>query len=248
MVITYNKIGAERKALVEAISEITGEEKKYQGVPSLAYKIGDYTVDKVGNVDTGTAESEKVESLIKGLAERGFVTEIMIRQIENEPEEILPSETVAEEEHNPDEELEYAVSMPKKFIDDVTLEKLKAIIAGKESLIKKALGAESLEIIEQEDTVRFPWFTLKDDEAADAKAYSAFIQALCKMANEAKRVNAKEEKDVPNEKYAFRCFLLRLGFIGQEYKNHRKVLLRNLEGSSAFRTEVKENETESGNN
>ena len=38
-----------------------------------------------------------------------------------------------------------------------------------------------------------------------------------------------------NEKYAFRCFLLRLGFIGEEYKVERKILLKNLTGSSAFK-------------
>jgi len=41
---------------------------------------------------------------------------------------------------------------------------------------------------------------------------------------------------VENEKYAFRCFLLRLGFIGAEYKIERKILLRNLTGSSAFKS------------
>ena len=62
-----------------------------------------------------------------------------------------------------------------------------------------------------------------------------FITALCHMAKNAKRITAKE-KEVPNEKYAFRCFLLRLGFIGQEYKCIRKELLKRLAGSSAFRT------------
>jgi hypothetical protein len=41
-------------------------------------------------------------------------------------------------------------------------------------------------------------------------------------------------KPVDNEKYAFRCFLLRLGFIGSEYKEERKVLLAPLFGNSAF--------------
>ena len=54
------------------------------------------------------------------------------------------------------------------------------------------------------------------------------------MAQNAKRVNARE-KNTDNEKYAFRCFLLRLGFIGDEYKSARKILLRNLVGSSAFK-------------
>ena len=64
------------------------------------------------------------------------------------------------------------------------------------------------------------------------------------MAKTQKRVTAKE-KDVDNEKYTFRCFLLRLGFIGAEYKEDRKILLRNLSGSSAFKasTAAKENAT-----
>ncbi len=61
-----------------------------------------------------------------------------------------------------------------------------------------------------------------------------FIAALCEMSRNAKRVTATE-KEVENEKYAFRCFLLRLGFIGAEFKAERKILLKNLTGSSAFR-------------
>lgn len=44
----------------------------------------------------------------------------------------------------------------------------------------------------------------------------------------------KEETNMKIE-YAFRCFLLRLGFIGSEYKKERKILLKNLTGSSAFK-------------
>ena len=58
------------------------------------------------------------------------------------------------------------------------------------------------------------------------------------MAKEAKRVTAKE-KEVDNVKYAFQCFLLRLGFIGDEYKQNRKILMRNLTGSSAFKNGTK---------
>ena len=49
-----------------------------------------------------------------------------------------------------------------------------------------------------------------------------------------KRITAKP-KENENEKYAFRCFLLRLGFIGDEYKADRKLLLSKLSGSSAFK-------------
>ena len=71
-------------------------------------------------------------------------------------------------------------------------------------------------------------------EADSVKAYTHFISALCEMSRNAKRVTATE-KPVENEKYAFRCFLLRLGFIGTEYKAERKILLRNLSGSTAFK-------------
>jgi len=44
------------------------------------------------------------------------------------------------------------------------------------------------------------------------------------------------EKQVSNEKYHFRCWLLRLGFIGEEYKASRKVFLDRLSGDCAFRS------------
>lgn len=49
-----------------------------------------------------------------------------------------------------------------------------------------------------------------------------------------------------NEKYAFRCFLLRLGLIGAEHKQTRKILLRNLTGSSAFKAGQPKEETVCG--
>ena len=119
-------------------------------------------------------------------------------------------------------------------LDCVEIGNLTKLLDAKGTLIKKALGVDDLKIEQNEDagTVSFPWFSeVTPDEV---KAYTHFITALCKMSKDAKRVTAKE-KDVDNEKYAFRCFLLRLGFIGAEYKVERKILLRNLDGSSAFK-------------
>ena len=62
---------------------------------------------------------------------------------------------------------------------------------------------------------------------------------LCAFAKEHKRVVVREDNS-ENEKYAFRCFLLRMGMIGAEYKTARKVLLRNLSGSSAFKSGQRE--------
>lgn len=123
------------------------------------------------------------------------------------------------------------ISLP---LDKVEVGKLTRLLEAKGSLIKKALGVDSLPIEIGEDTISFPWFQELPDADAST-AYTHFISALCRMSKEQKRVTATE-KEVDNEKYAFRCFLLRLGFIGEEYKTDRKILLKNLTGSSAFKS------------
>ena len=118
-------------------------------------------------------------------------------------------------------------------LDKVSLGNLTKLLEAKGKLIRKALGISELSFEIMEDRVAFPWFEeLPDSDAA--KAYTHFISALCEMSRNAKWVTATE-KPVENEKYAFRCFLLRLGFIGSEYKAERKILLKNLTGSSAFK-------------
>ena len=133
----------------------------------------------------------------------------------------------------PDEDIGLVIEMLRSSFTDTALENLKRLVESKGSLIKKALDADTLELEITEDVVRFPWF--EDGTDLDAvKAYTHFVTALCEMARVQKRVTAKE-KETDNDKYAFRCFLLRLGFIGNEYKQERKILLRNLTGSSAFK-------------
>jgi hypothetical protein len=134
----------------------------------------------------------------------------------------------------PSEDIGLVVEMPRASFTDTALENLKRLVESKSSLIKKALGTETLELEITDDKVGFPWF--EDGTDPDAvKAYTHFVTALCKMAQVQKRVTAKE-KETDNDKYTFRCFLLRLGFIGAAYKEERKILLRNLTGSSAFKT------------
>ena len=51
-----------------------------------------------------------------------------------------------------------------------------------------------------------------------------------------KRIQAKEVND-SNEKYALRTWLLRLGMNGPDFKQTRKILMENLSGHAAFRTD-----------
>ena len=210
MNLNYNVSGKDRKELVTAISEITGIEAKYAGVPSCAYRIGEIEVGKTGTV---TGNGRQLKSLKEKLSERGFACE--------EPEAEDSSERTG-----------IAIQMP--MLDEAALQNLKAIIESKSGLIKKALGADELPVEEIEGRLDFAW--LKEESSPEEiKACMNFITKLCEMAKTQKRVTAKE-KETDNDKYAFRCFLLRLGFIGDEYKADRKVLLKNLTGSSAFRS------------
>lgn len=115
----------------------------------------------------------------------------------------------------------------------VNVELLGKLLEAKGAFIRKALGVTELPMETHEDKVAFPWFQEQPPED-ERKAVLALISHLAAFSKQAKRVTAKA-KPVANEKYAFRCFLLRLGFIGKEWKDERKTLLRNLSGSSAFR-------------
>ena len=219
MKINFNVTGSERKALVMAMGEILGTKPKYLGMPSAAYEVGVFTVSKNGTVSFND-DGGDIGNLLANLAQKGFIAE----ESTNPP-------TTEEPQHS--EDVGLTVAMPREGFTDTAIENLNKLVTSKAALIKKALGVDELPIEITEDKVSFPWFNPQGD-AALVRAYTKFITALCDMAKEQKRVTAKE-KPVDNEKYAFRCFLLRLGFIGNEYKAERKIFLRNLEGSSAFK-------------
>ena len=125
-----------------------------------------------------------------------------------------------------------AIEMPREGFTDETLENLDKLVASKASLIKKAIGADKLPIIRTEDAIKFPWF--KSGTKEELEAYLFLIQGLCGIAKKRKRITAKD-RPVPNEKFTFRVFLVQLGFVGDEYKSARKILLKNLTGNSAFK-------------
>ena len=126
------------------------------------------------------------------------------------------------------------IAIPKESLTDTALENLQKIIANKQTLFQCAFQTDSTEIEITEEKINFTWFPYTVD-GDDIAAYTQFISRLCDMARDAKRVSSKPT-ETDNDKYAFRCFLLRLRFIGKEYTTARKILLRNLTGNSAFRS------------
>ena len=69
------------------------------------------------------------------------------------------------------------------------------------------------------------------------KAYTELAAAINRLAMESKYIKINPEP-IENEKYSFRVWLIRIGFGGTEHKISRKLLLANLSGHTAFRTEA----------
>ena len=229
MTITINALGAERKRLVKTIAEWLGEDVHYCGAPTFAYEIGRFTVEKSGSLTfSDMLDSEVVERLLEHIYDEGFD----IDQSHIEEDDTDSTENVIGDLSG------ISIQLPASEFTESTLANLQAIIDAKGNLIKKALKAEALPVNRLGDRIDFPWFRPYADPQ-EVQAYMHFVTALCEMAKTQKRITAKE-KEVDNEKYAFRCFLLRLGFIGEQFKAERKILLRNLTGSSAFKSGAKE--------
>ena len=251
MQINYNVTGTKRKSLVGAISQELNAPTKYLGAPTFAYEVGGYHIDKTG-ILRGTDNPGLVADL-QGLHDFKAITEeydTPLPEAEPIPDDVqIPYEAALGGRVSPYHDYEeppaygeppaYAepnhltIELPRSAFTDMALENLKRLVESKSALIKKALGTDCIPIITGDEIISFPWFQgeLTSDEV---KAYTHFVTALCEMAKTQQRVNATQ-KQVDNEKYAFRCFLLRLGFVGSEFKTERKILLKNLSGNSAFK-------------
>ena len=194
-----------RRELADHIGEILGTIPRYLRVPTCNYQIGDCILERDGTLIIPSNIDST--ALLNHLKERGWES----------------GETDTDR---------LTISVPRNTLSDEKLAMLEKIIAGKASLLKRAIGTDTLAIQASKDSISFPWFPLTQD-SDEVKAYTELITKLCEMVNRQKRAGTVKETD--NEKYTFRCFLLRLDMIGTEYKTTRKILLRNLTGNSAFR-------------
>ena len=213
--IRFTLEAKQRPKLAQEIGNILGTAPHYERVPSCAYDIAGYRLDKEGVLHIPEGAEETAKDLILQLRERGFQDDAEIT------------------EEVPVQQDKLTIVILRESLTDMALENLQKITANKQTLFQRAFRTDSTEIEKKKKKINFTWFpyTTDSDEIA---AYTQFISRLCDMARDAKRVSSKPT-ETDNDKYAFRCFLLRLGFIGKEYKTVRKILLRNLTGNSAFR-------------
>ena len=224
MKIHYSITKEQRKKMVEIVGRTLGVQPIYCGAPTFAYKVGTFEITRDGSICfADDADETEVECVRTALREAGFAAE-------EDASEMATAET--EEEAATDEDT-LIVSIPRRFLTETGWKNLDALLASKGKLIQKAFNIEKATYTLTEEMIKFAWFHGKIAEDT-VRAYTDFISKLCEMAQKQKRAVAKE-KPTENEKYTFRCFLLRLGMIGDAYKTSRKILLQNLTGSSAFK-------------
>lgn len=214
--IDFKVKGEERKKLAYAIGELFGMPVKYTRTPKFDYLIGSSVLDKNGVFH---ASEDMTESKLELVLERFYKGE-PIQKLEQREDETEEADVLS-------------ISVPRSMFTDDKLENLQKLIEGKQTLFKHAFLTEQLEVVITENQVSFPWFPLASEPDA-VNAYTEFISKLYELAIKLKRVSVTD-KEVENEKYAFRCFLLRLGFIGDDSKTARRILLQNFSGNSAFR-------------
>lgn len=231
------------------------------GAPALeesALGAEDPTEENVSDaVEANVEESEDVlnetvvdNGKISATGDDGTAKEISAETIEEPEAPVLPegnfesAEATKEATGEPSEETsipeatepkKIVIELPGSYLDEAELGRVRAIVASKASVLKKALETDDLSIERNEDKICFPWFT---DHGIDGetKAYMQLVSGIAKRAKMLTRVTATESVS-ENDKFTMRLFLVSLNFKGTEYAFARKFLIRNLTGNSGWRTE-----------
>ncbi|CDX03442.1 Hypothetical protein DPCES_3556 [Desulfitobacterium hafniense] len=243
-----------RKDLVHKLAEHLEVRPVYLAAPSFAYQVGEYTVNRQGNILDSEGQVVELKALLAGGKE----------------EPVL--ETITETETVETEPINLEIGLPLEGYDGRSLRNLLHMIYSKQPLIKKALNLdtdlvseEAISALDQQPMTTLEHFqnalggkscpgidfdfnkgtiTFKlgqgGDDPEKVEAATQLLALVNLSARRSKLNISAKVKATDNEKYTFRTWLLRLGMIGDDYKAARRVLLQNLPGNSAFRKQVQE--------
>lgn len=256
MTITTNT--TDRKALVKAIAEELGTASTYLRAPTYAYQIGDFTVDRDGNII-----GEDFGALQDFLARNGYELPDQEAPAETQPTEEAPADSEAEPITQMD------ISIPARNATVAQLKNLIFMLHSRQSLINRMTESDCLNIPDilidrlQESTPETleDLTSLLDDSRAVAEltgfdfqdgkvsmtfpfdetqperwtTYANLLNRIYDAAMKATRVFPERVKpDDQNEKYLAHVWLQRLGYHGADFKAERKILLGHLKGYCAF--------------
>ena len=245
---------AERREMVQAISERLGSPAVYLRTPTCAYRIGGLTVERDGSIISD--DDALLEALRPMLIERGWLTDAEASVAKTEPTE-QDSKITQMELSFPVEDwtvpqlknflhtlysnqhiLRRMMQSDALYIDRQMMERLDEAQtpADLEARLADGLATGLLKGCRIQDG-RFTLETVRDDrDPARWQVYATLLSAILEHAKAAKRVFLRADADPINEKYRANSFLMRLGFGGPEHKPLRRVLLGHLNGYAAFRS------------
>ena len=252
MTVTTNT--TDRKALAKALADKLGTTAKYMGPPTFGYQVGDYIVDRNGNI-----EGEDFEAL------RDFLQSIgCFPEEETEP----AGEQTEPETETPDSgtQDQVSISVPADDLTPTQMKNLIFTLFTKQYLIGKMTGGDLLNIpdnliarlmentpetmedfkalldaAKEDGLTGFEFadgkitltYAAHQDEPERNMLYAMLTARILKAAKEATRV-FPERQEPENEKYFARAWLLRIGYNGADSKAERNLLLKHLKGHSAF--------------
>ena len=245
---------ADRKALAKAIADELGTTSVYMRAPTYGYQVGDYIVDREGNI-----QGEDFGALRSFLQRNGYLPE----------EETEPSgeQTEPETEHaDAGTGDQVNITVPADDLTVVQLKNLIFMLYTKQYLISKMTGGDLLNIpdtliarlmentpetmgdfkalldaAKEDGLTGFEFsdgkvtlnYRAHQDERERNMVYAMLTARILKAAKEATRV-FPERQEPENEKYFARAWLLRIGYGGADSKAERNLLLKHLKGHSAF--------------
>ena len=253
---------AERREMVQAISERLGSPAVYLRTPTCAYRIGGLTVERDGSI--ASDDEALLETLRPMLMERGWLTESAAAADSEAEAPAAKTEPTEQDSEITQMELSFPVedwTVPQLknflhtlysnqhilrrmtqsdalYIDRQMMERLDEAQtpADLEARLADGLATGLLKGCRIQDG-RFTLETIQDDrDPARWQVYATLLCAILEHAKAAKRVFLRSDADPENEKYRGNSFLMRLGFGGPEHKPLRRVLLGHLNGYAAFRS------------
>ena len=216
----------DRREIVKIIGEHFGVKPKYLGVPSFAYQVGDFIVDREGKIKNDAGEEFQLEDVLNPTVEALDSDEITTVEI------VIPLEghnlntlkTLINMIYSRQILIKNAFKLTKEILETELVEELNTIDSIEE--FKDTLQSRNLKI-KNGNII----FTIDTDLVRSATLFFGLLNEKSKELKYA----SKKPVATDNEKYTFRTWLIRLGMIGDEYKETRKELLKNLSGNSAFR-------------
>lgn len=252
MTVTTNT--TDRKALAKALADKLGTTAKYMGPPTFGYQVGDYIVDRDGNI-----EGEDFEALLDFLQSIGCFPEEETEPAgeQTEPETETPDSGAQEQ---------VSISVPANDLTPTQMKNLIFTLFTKQYLIGKMTGGDLLNIpdtmiarlmentpetmedfkalldaAKEDGLTGFEFaegkvtltYAAHQDEPERNMLYAMLTARILKAAKEATRV-FPERQEPENEKYFARAWLLRIGYNGADSKAERNLLLKHLKGHSAF--------------